>query len=70
MNWHIVEGSWKQVKGKTRTRWGWLIANRRLMTAGRRIELAGRMQKAFGVEMEQAEQRFKGAAAPDPNPRP
>jgi uncharacterized protein YjbJ (UPF0337 family) len=59
MNWDIVEGNWKQFKGKVRARWGKLNDDQLELIAGKRIELAGRIQEAYGVTKDEAEVQIK-----------
>jgi uncharacterized protein YjbJ (UPF0337 family) len=60
MNWDIVEGNWKQFKGKVKTQWGKLTDDELDVIAGKRKELAGRIQKAYGVTKDEAEAQIKG----------
>ncbi|MBU3538941.1 CsbD family protein [Polynucleobacter sp. UK-Gri1-W3] len=59
MNWDIVEGNWKQFKGKVRTRWGKLTDDQLDLIAGKRIELAGKIQEAYGVGKDEVEEQIK-----------
>jgi uncharacterized protein YjbJ (UPF0337 family) len=59
MNWDIVEGNWKQFKGKVRTRWGKLTDDQLDFIAGKRIELAGKIQEAYGVSKDEVEEQIK-----------
>lgn len=59
MNWDIVEGNWKQFKGKVRARWGKLTDDQLELIAGKRIELAGRIQESYGVSKDEAEVQIK-----------
>lgn len=59
MNWDIVEGNWKQFKGKVRARWGKLTDDQLELIAGKRIELTGRIQEAYGVSKDEAEVQIK-----------
>ena len=59
MNWDIVEGNWKQFKGKVRSRWGKLTDDQLELIAGKRIELAGKIQEAYGVSKDEAEVQIK-----------
>lgn len=55
MNWDQIEGSWKQVKGKVRERWGKLTDDDLTSIAGRRDQLAGKLQERYGYEKERLE---------------
>ncbi len=59
MNWDIVEGNWKQFKGKVKTQWGKLTDDHLDVIAGKRDALAGRIQEIYGVNREEAEQQIK-----------
>lgn len=59
MNWNIVAGNWKQLKGRMRTQWGILTHHRIDVIAGRRIVLAGKAQKAFGLDENAADFQIK-----------
>jgi len=49
MNRDIVQGNWKQFKGKVRVRWGRLIGDYLGVITGRRTQSVGERQRAFGV---------------------
>ena len=59
MNSHNVEGSWKQLKGKARVYWGRLTDNRLDVIAGKRVALAGKVQRAYGEAKDKAEHQIK-----------
>ena len=46
MNWDIVEGNWKQFKGKVKAQWGDLTDEHLDVIAGKRVELVGKIQEA------------------------
>ncbi len=46
MNWDIVEGNWKQFKGKMKARLGNLTDDHLDAIAGKRVKLAGKIQEA------------------------
>jgi uncharacterized protein YjbJ (UPF0337 family) len=58
MNWDIAEGNWKQLKGKVKSQWGKLTDDQLDVIAGKRIELAGRIQEAYGVTKDEAERQI------------
>ncbi|MCB9919787.1 MAG: CsbD family protein [Planctomycetes bacterium] len=58
MNWDTVQGSWKQFKGKAKQRWGKLTDDDLDVIAGKRDELEGRLQKAYGYTKEKAQQEI------------
>lgn len=59
MNWDIVEGNWKQFKGKIKEQWGKLTDDDLDIIAGKRDQLAGKIQEAYGVTKDEAEQQLK-----------
>lgn len=63
MNWDIVEGNWMQFKGKVKSRWGKLTDDQLDVIAGRRDELAGRIQESYGIGVDEAEKQIKAFEA-------
>lgn len=59
MNWNIVEGNWKEFKGKVQARWGKLTDDNLDVIAGKRLELAGQVQQAYGITKEEAEKQIE-----------
>ena len=59
MNWDQVEGNWKQFKGKVKSQWGKLTDDQLDVIAGKRIELAGRIQEAYGITKDEAERQIE-----------
>jgi uncharacterized protein YjbJ (UPF0337 family) len=59
MNWYIVEGNWKQFKGKVKTQWGKLTDDHLDVIAGKRTELAGKLQESYGISKDEAEEQIK-----------
>lgn len=55
MNWDRIEGSWKEVMGKARQRWGELNEDDWSVIGGKREELIGRIQQRYGKNREEAE---------------
>ena len=68
MNWDIAEGNWKQFKGKVKSQWGKLTDDQLDVIAGKRIELAGRIQEAYGITKDEAEHQIErdGRKLPPP----
>ncbi len=60
MNWDQIEGTWKQMKGKVKERWGKLTDDDLDQVAGKRDQLLGLLQKKYGWSREQAEQEVNG----------
>jgi uncharacterized protein YjbJ (UPF0337 family) len=59
MNWDIIEGDWKQFKGQVKEKWSKLTDNHLDKIAGKRDELVGKIQKAYGVTKNEAERQIK-----------
>lgn len=59
MNWDIVEGNWKQFNGKVKTQWGKLTDDQLDVISGKRIELSGKIQEAYGITKDEAEKQIK-----------
>jgi len=59
MNWDIVAGNWKQFRGKVKAQWGKLTDDQLDQIAGKRIELAGRIQEAYGISKDEVEKQIK-----------
>ncbi len=49
MNWDRIEGNWKQVKGSVKEQWGKLTDDDIDVVAGKRDQLAGKIQAAYGL---------------------
>jgi uncharacterized protein YjbJ (UPF0337 family) len=54
MNSDQWQGKWKQVKGSIKERWGKLTDDDLDVIAGRRDQLAGRIQERYGIAKEEA----------------
>jgi uncharacterized protein YjbJ (UPF0337 family) len=59
MNWHVIEGNWKQFKGKVQQHWGRLTDDQLDVIAGKRDLLAGKIQEAYGVTLDEAEKQIR-----------
>lgn len=59
MNKDRVEGSWKQVKGKVKTKWGKLTDDDLTVIKGQWDELAGKIQERYGIAREEAERQVE-----------
>lgn len=58
MNWDRIEGNWKQLKGSVKSQWGRITDDQLDGIAGRREELAGRIQVAYGVTADAASRQL------------
>jgi uncharacterized protein YjbJ (UPF0337 family) len=59
MNWDIVKGNWKQFKGEVQAQWGKLTDDHLDVISGKRIELAGKIQEAYGITKDEAERQIR-----------
>jgi uncharacterized protein YjbJ (UPF0337 family) len=59
MNRDIVEGSWKQLKGKVKAQWGKLTGSHLEVIDGKRVELSGEVQEGYGIAKDAAEQHIE-----------
>jgi uncharacterized protein YjbJ (UPF0337 family) len=59
MNWDVIKGDWMQFKGQVKEQWGKLTDDNLDQIAGRRDQLAGKVQEAYGVTKDQAESQVK-----------
>jgi len=55
MNWDILEGKWKQLKGQFRQKWGKLTDQDLERIGGHREELVGKIQERYGIAKDDAE---------------
>ena len=58
MNWDRIEGNWKQFKGHAKEQWGNLTDDDLDKAAGRRDQLAGRIQDRYGVQRDEADRQI------------
>ena len=57
MNWDRIEGNWKQLKGKAIEQWGKLTDDDFDVIAGKRDQLAGKIQERYGIARDEAERQ-------------
>jgi uncharacterized protein YjbJ (UPF0337 family) len=55
INQDILEGKWKQAKGKVKQQWGKLTDNQLDQISGRTEELVGLLQESYGYSTERAQ---------------
>ena len=58
MNWDRIEGHWKHLAGQAKEQWGKLTDDDLDIVAGRRDQLAGKIQEHYGVAKEDAEKQI------------
>jgi uncharacterized protein YjbJ (UPF0337 family) len=59
MSWDRISGNWTQWKGRVRERWGKLTDEQLNVVAGRRDQLSGRIQEAYGLDKDEAERQLR-----------
>jgi uncharacterized protein YjbJ (UPF0337 family) len=59
MNTDILEGKWKQLRGKVREEWGELTDDELDQIAGRRDQLVGKIQEKYGYTRDEAERQVE-----------
>lgn len=57
MNWDIVEGKWKQLKGSIQQKWGELTEDELDQIDGSREKLTGKLQEKYGWTREEADRK-------------
>ncbi len=55
MNWDQIEGNWQQFQGNVKEQWGKLTDDQLTVIAGKRDQLAGKIQVMYGISKEDAE---------------
>ncbi|TNJ43978.1 CsbD family protein [Phaeobacter sp. B1627] len=58
MNWDIIEGKWKQLKGSALNQWGKLTEDEVDQVAGNRQKLVGLLQERYGMAKDEAERQI------------
>jgi uncharacterized protein YjbJ (UPF0337 family) len=58
MNWDRIQGNWKQVVGKAKAQWGKLTDDDLEVVAGRREQLAGKIQERYGIAKDDVERQI------------
>ena len=67
MNAEQVKGTWKEARGKVKEMWGKLTDDDLDVIAGKKDQLLGRVQKAYGVTKEEAEKQVNEFNKKNPN---
>ena len=57
MNWDVIEGKWKQLRGSIRERWGKLTDNDIQRVAGKKDMFIGLIQERYGIARDDAERQ-------------
>lgn len=58
MNEDTIKGNWKQFTGKIKEQWGKLTDDDLDVAAGKRDQLAGRIQERYGVAKDEADRQI------------
>ena len=69
MNEDRTEGNWKQFKGKVKEQWGKLTDDDLDVIAGRRDQLAGKLQERHGIAKDEAERQIRDYESRNPDHR-
>ena len=56
--WDRVEGSWKEFQGKVKEQWGKLTDDDLTVVAGKRDQLAGKIQERYGYARDKADEEI------------
>lgn len=58
MNWDIIQGKWKQLKGQAQEKWGELTNDDLDQIDGNKDQLAGKLQEKYGWSREEADKEI------------
>lgn len=58
MNWDIIQGKWKQVKGSVQEKWGDLTDDDLDRINGNKEQLSGKLQEKYGWTKNEAERQI------------
>jgi len=59
MNWDMIEGKWKELKGKAQAKWGKLTDDDLDVAMGRKDQLVGVLQERYGKSRDEAEKEVE-----------
>ena len=59
MNWDLIEGKWRQLKGALKQKWGKLTDDDLDLIAGKKDELIGKLQEKYGISKEEAKKQVE-----------
>lgn len=57
MNWDTIQGNWKEISGRLKESWAELTDDELLAIEGKRDQIAGLLQKKYGLAKIEAEQK-------------
>lgn len=58
MNWNLIEGNWKELKGRFGEKWGKLTDDELTTIDGKREKLAGLLEQKYGIAKEHVEKQI------------
>jgi uncharacterized protein YjbJ (UPF0337 family) len=58
MDWNRIEGNWKELKGSVKEKWGKLTDDHLDVIAGKRDQLAGKIQETYDVAKDEVEKQI------------
>jgi uncharacterized protein YjbJ (UPF0337 family) len=75
MNWDQIEGQWHQLHGQAKSKWAKLTDDDLKNVAGKKEQLAGKIQEHYGILKEDAEKQIdewiaKLTPSPENKPKP
>mgnify|MGYP001148316447 CR=1 FL=1 len=59
MNWDLIQGKWKELKGKAKEKWGELTDDDLEVIKGNKDQLVGLIQNRYGKAKEEAEKEVE-----------
>jgi len=59
MNQDVLEGNWKQLRGKIRQRWARLTEDQLNVIDGKREQLAGKIQELYGLTRDEVDRQIQ-----------
>lgn len=57
VNWDVIKGNWKQLKGEARQQWGKITDDEWEQIGGEKDKLVGKLQEHYGWSREEADRR-------------
>ena len=57
MNWDVIQGKWKQLKGEARMQWGKITDSEWDELAGNKDKFLGKLQERYGWSKDEAQKR-------------
>lgn len=58
MNWDIIQGKWKQLKGSAKEKWGELTDDDLDQIDGNKDKMAGKLQEKYGWTKDEADKQI------------